>query len=152
MLAKEPTRIQSMLQPIDDWDQKLIQDATNLLIQRGRSGFHSTGAAVWSGSGEQFVSLDLRSRKSAVCAEPGAFAAAHSAGIYDIERVVAICHVVENSKYQVISPCGSCRELIHYHCPEAQVIVEYQHGLYRVDVKRLFLFAEITGAHDPRQN
>jgi cytidine deaminase len=131
--------------PADDVDRALVAAATELLVARGRPEFNSVAAVMRTGEGEQFAAMDLRSRRSPVCAEPGALAAAQATGVSEVARIVAVCHVVETGRHEVISPCGACRELLFFHVPDAEVIVDDDGALYRVCVRDLFPFAAITG-------
>ena len=121
-------------------DMELYNCASTVLRKFGVEGRHSVGAAVRTRSGKLYAALDLRSRKSAICAEPGAISAAHSAGDYDIEAIIDVCRSRDGSRLIPISPCGSCRELIHYHQPECRVLFEYDGSVVNVKAAELFRF------------
>lgn len=127
------------LQPADSIDLELVEEAEHLLRERGRQGSHSVAAVLLTSSGKCYKSLDLRSRKSSICAEPGAIAAANTAGDYDLERIVAVFRT-KSQRMVVLSPCGACRELIAWHAPACQVIIEANQALWRVSAGDLFLF------------
>jgi cytidine deaminase len=124
-------------------DAELVEHASRLLQERGVPGRHSVAAAVRATNGRIHSALDLRSRKSAICAEPSAISAAHSAGDYDLEAIVAICHYGEPSRLLAISPCGACRELLHFHQPGIRVLFEASGRLVAVSAADLFEYPTI---------
>jgi cytidine deaminase len=107
------------------------------------NGKHSVGAAVRTASGNIYLGLDLRSRKSAICAEPGAISAAHSAGDYQLESIIAVCVTRDGSVTVPISPCGACRELINFHQPECRIIFQYDGAIVVERAEELFRFPVI---------
>lgn len=131
--------------PADELDQELMGEASHLLVTRRRAGFHSVASVVLASSGNRYASVDLRSRKNAVCAEPGAIASAHSAGDYDIRRVVGVVLVGDENKTDLISPCGACRELINYQAPDCEILLSDGKQYFRVRARDLFLFPGIPG-------
>jgi cytidine deaminase len=131
--------------PADDLDHELMEEAHNLLVSRRRAGFHSVAAVALASSGRRYTSLDLRSRKNAVCAEPGAIAAAHSVGDYDIRRIAAVVLVGPDGRTGLISPCGSCRELINYQNPDCGILFDIGGRMARIRSRDLFPFGSIAG-------
>ncbi|MCG5433321.1 hypothetical protein LV457_13645 [Mycobacterium sp. MYCO198283] len=129
--------------PPDRIDRALLDAANALLRRRRRPGLHSVAAAVRTAGGNTYVALDVRSRKSPVCAEPCAVSAAHSAGDYDIERIAAVVLAGDDGQPAVIAPCGACRELLHFHAPRAEVLVQDGAQLARVPIAELFRYPDI---------
>jgi cytidine deaminase len=127
----------------DATDQQLIRAASEHLLSRRRPGFHSVAAALLTGLGNIYVAIDLRSRKAPVCAEPCAVSAANSAGEYEIRRIAAVVLAGDNGGTAVISPCGACRELLHYHAPNCEVLVQESGDVWRVPIGRLYAFAAV---------
>ncbi len=128
----------------DRTDLLLIRKATEHLLLRRRQRFHSVAAAVLTGAGTIHVAIDVRSRKSPVCAEPCAVSASHSAGDYDIVRVAAVLLAGDREGgTAVLSPCGACRELLHYHAPDCQVLVQEGDEVWRVRIAQLFTFPTV---------
>lgn len=125
-------------------DRELFLRAREVLQASGRPGQNSVAAAVRAGT-STYVGLDLRSRKSSVCAEPAAISAAHTAGDYDLKAIVAVCFRPDISDFVSISPCGACRELIHFHAPECRVLFEYQGALVDATARDLFEYPAIFG-------
>lgn len=125
-------------------DRELVGHAVDLLRTRGRAGYHSVAAAVRAGD-RLFAGLDLASRKSSVCAEPAAISAAHSAGSYALDAIVAVCLREDISSFASISPCGACRELISYQAPDCRVLFEYEGSLIDERARDLFRYPLIFG-------
>lgn len=135
----------SSILPVDEIDHEMMGEASRLLLARRRAGFHSVAAVALASSGHRYASVDLRSRKSGVCAEPGAIAAAHSAGDYDVRRIAAVVLVDGDHGTGLISPCGACRELIHYQAPDCEILFDDAGQRFRVKAKDLFPFSSIPG-------
>ena len=135
-----------MIQPssLSPEDTELFNCARDVLHGSGREGRNSVGAAVRT-SGGIYVGLDLMSRKSPICAEPGAISAAQSAGSYTLEAIIAVCLRTDISEYLAISPCGACRELINFHAPNCRVIFEYEGSWINAPAKELFQYPMIFG-------
>ncbi len=137
------TTIDTKLEPADELDRELLAAATNLLTSQGRPEFNSVAAVMQSGDGRRFAAMDLRSRKSPVCAEPAALAAAQSAGARDVVRIAAVCRIEQTGEHSLISPCGACRELLFFQVPDATILVSYKGEPHRIVVRHLFPFAAI---------
>lgn len=125
---------------LSPYDAELYTQASEVLRRHGRPGKHSVGAALRTGAGTVYRSLDLQSRKSAICAEPGAIAAAHSDGEYELEAIIAVCFSENRDGTVAISPCGSCRELVNYHAPGCRMVFEYDEEVVVVEARDLFRF------------
>ena len=72
------------------------------------------------------VNLDAYVGRGAVCAEAIAIGTALTEkGDNGIDTIVAVRHPKpgEKGEIAVVSPCGTCRELIHDYDPKARVIV-----------------------------
>jgi cytidine deaminase len=137
------TTIDIKLEPADELDRELLAAATDLLTRQGRPEFNSVAAVLKTGDGRRFAAMDVRSRKSPVCAEPAALAAAQAAGAWDVERIAAVCRIEQTGEYTLISPCGACRELLFFQVPDATILVSHQGEPHRVVVRDLFPFAAI---------
>jgi cytidine deaminase len=101
-------------------DQELIESAHSIITRRFKKNYHHVGAALQTKSGQIFSAVHLEAYvgRVAVCAEAIAIGMAATAGDIEIETIVAV-----NSKGQVVSPCGMCRELIGDYAPDCKVIV-----------------------------
>ncbi len=109
-------------------DNELIAAATAAIKQRYRNDWQEVGAALRTRDGRVVtgVNLDAYVGRGAVCAEAIAIGTALTAkGDNGIETIVAVRHPKpgEPGGIAVVSPCGTCRELIHDYDPQARVIV-----------------------------
>src|SRR6185312_5831714 len=103
---------------LDARDQELINAATEAIKRRYRNDWQEVGAAMRARDGRIFtgVNLDAYLGRMAVCAEGVALGRAITdAGETGVDVIVAVRHPKPSEKDQsiaVVSPCGSCRELI----------------------------------------
>jgi cytidine deaminase len=109
-------------------DQDLIDAATRAITSRYRNDWQEVGAALRTRDGRVVVgvNLDAYVGRGAVCAEAVAIGTALTAeGDKGIETIVAVRHPKpgEPGGIAVVSPCGTCRELIHDYDAKARVIV-----------------------------
>jgi cytidine deaminase len=110
-------------------DQDLIAAATDAIKRRYRNDWQEVGAALRARDGRVYtgVNLDAYLGRMAVCAEAVALGrAVTEAGEQGIETIVAVRHADPGDPEQmitVVSPCGSCRELIWDYDRHARVIV-----------------------------
>ena len=104
---------------LSDRDQELITAATEAIKRRYRNDWQEVGAALRTRDGRVYagVNLDAYLGRMAVCAEAVALGqAVTDTGETGIETIV------------VVSPCGSCRELIWDYDRNARVIVPGANG------------------------
>lgn len=110
---------------IDD-DADLLATAQRLLEATYVQGRHEVAAALRLSDGSVHVGVHVgaSARRPSICAEGAAIAAAVAAHGPDpaIEAIVAVQYKPAGV-FRVIAPCGSCRELMGDHCPEARVYV-----------------------------
>jgi cytidine deaminase len=110
-------------------DQALIDAARAAIKDRYRDEWQEVGAALRTRDGRVVtgVNIDAYLGRMAVCAEAVAIGRLITeVGDVGIETIVAVRHPKPNEKNKavaVVSPCGSCRELIHDYAPTARVIV-----------------------------
>ena len=109
-------------------DQELIAAATKAIKSRYRNDWQEVGAAMRTRDGRVItgVNLDAYVGRGAVCAEAICIGTALTAkGDNGIETIVAVRHPKPGEKgdIAVVSPCGTCRELIHDYDAKARVIV-----------------------------
>ncbi len=109
-------------------DQELIAAATDAIKSRYRNEWQEVGAALRTRDGRIVtgVNLDAYVGRGAVCAEAIAIGRALTEkGDQGIDTIVAVRHPKPGEKgaVAVVSPCGSCRELIHDYDAKARVIV-----------------------------
>lgn len=113
---------------LTDKDQELIAAAAKAIKSRYRNDWQEVGAAMRTRDGiiVTGVNLDAYVGRGAVCAEAIAIGTALTAnGDLGIETIVAVRHPKpgEAGEIAVVSPCGTCRELIHDYDAKARVIV-----------------------------
>ncbi len=115
--------------PLDDKDRALIAAAREAIRARSRDEWQEVGAAVRTRDGRIItgVNIDAYLGRMAVCAEAVAIGRAITeAGDQGIETIVAVRHPKPDENDQtiaVVSPCGSCREIIYDYDAKARVIV-----------------------------
>ncbi|MEI9804803.1 MAG: cytidine deaminase [Pseudolabrys sp.] len=113
---------------LSDSDRELIEAATAAIKARYRNDWQEVGAAMRTRDGRLVtgVNLDAYVGRGAVCAEAIAIGTALTdKGDHGIDTIVAVRHPKpgEPGGIAVVSPCGTCRELIHDYDPKARVIV-----------------------------
>jgi cytidine deaminase len=119
---------------LSERDQELIAAATQAIRCRYRYDWQEVGAALRTREGRIYsgVNLDAYLGRMAVCAEAVALGrAVTETGETGIETIVAVRHPDPQEAYQgiaVVSPCGSCRELIWDYDRNARVIVPTANG------------------------
>jgi cytidine deaminase len=110
-------------------DRELVAAARAAIEQRYRNEWQEVGAALRTRDGRIItgVNIDAYLGRMAVCAEAVAIGRAITeAGDQGIETIVAVRHPKPDEPDQtiaVVSPCGSCREIIHDYDTKARVIV-----------------------------
>ena len=117
-----------MTERLTDKDRELIEAATAAIKARYRNDWQEVGAAMRTRDGRIVtgVNLDAYVGRGAVCAEAVAIGRALTeSGDKGIETIVAVRHPKpgEAGGLAVVSPCGTCRELIHDYDAQARVIV-----------------------------
>ena len=124
-------------------DQELINAATEAIKRRYRNDWQEVGAALRTRDGRIYagVNLDAYLGRMAVCAEAVALGrAVTEIGETGIETIVAVRHPEPAESDQaivVVSPCGSCRELIWDYDRNARVIVPSGNGPVTVNIGEL---------------
>ena len=115
-------------------DIELVEAARDAIRRRYRYDWQVVGAALRTRSGRIFtgVNLDANLGRMAICAEAVALGrAVTEAGETGIETIVAVRHsdpTEPDQTIHVVSPCGSCRELIWDYDRNARVIVPAADG------------------------
>ncbi|NWG23799.1 MAG: cytidine deaminase [Pseudorhodoplanes sp.] len=124
-------------------DKELVDAAIAAIKGRYRNDWQEVGAAMRTRDGRIVtgVNIDAYLGRMAVCAEPIAIGRAITEnGDKGIETIVAVRHPKPTDPDQtirVVSPCGSCRELIHDYDPKARVIVPNGKGQSVVSIGEL---------------
>jgi cytidine deaminase len=116
-------------------DEELIEVAREAIRRRYRNDWQEVGAALRTRGGQVVtgVNLDAYLGRMAVCAEGVALGRVITdLGEAGIETIVAVRHpkpTEQNRELLVVSPCGSCRELIWDYDRNARVIVPAEKGV-----------------------
>jgi cytidine deaminase len=119
---------------LNELDQQLVDAACDAIKQRYRNDWQEVGAALRTRDGHVYtgVNLDAYLGRMAVCAEAVALGRAITeSGEVGIETIVAVRHPEPSETDRpivVVSPCGSCRELIWDYDRNARVIVPGANG------------------------
>ena len=124
-------------------DKALIEAARETIRRRYRNDWQEVGAALRTRSGQVVtgVNLDAYLGRMAVCAEGVAIGRVITdLGEAGIDTIVAVRHPKPSEKNQtvaVVSPCGSCRELIWDYDRNARVIVPSKSGVTVTSIAKL---------------
>jgi cytidine deaminase len=119
---------------LSEQDLELVETARAAIRRRYRSDWQEVGAALRTRNHVVFtgVNLDAYLGRMAVCAEAVALGRLITdLGEAGIETIVAVRHpkpTESNQVIEVVSPCGSCRELIWDYDRNARVIVPGKNG------------------------
>lgn len=108
--------------PLTPDDEALLEAATRVIQENYVPDRHHVGAAVRARSGRIYTGVHLESRVTDICAEPVALGAAASQGERSFDAIVAVA-ARPNGEARVLSPCGTCRELITRYGPEMTVLI-----------------------------
>ena len=110
------------------------------------SGF-SVGAAALTASGRVFPGCNVENAAypAAICAERAALLGAYAAG----EREIVALAVVADTPTPV-SPCGTCRQVIHELAPRCTVALANTRGDMRLTTPQELLPGGFTGEDLPR--
>src|SRR5580704_18509945 len=119
---------------LNDREKELVEVAREAIRRRYRNDWQEVGAALRSRDGRIFagVNLDAYLGRMAVCAEAVALGKlVTEIGEIGIDTIVAVRHpkpAEADQTIAVVSPCGSCRELIWDYDRNARVIVPGANG------------------------
>jgi cytidine deaminase len=128
---------------LSERDRELIAAASAAIKRRYRYDWQEVGAALRTRDGRIYagVNLDAYLGRMAVCAEAVALGqAVTEVGETGIETIVAVRHPDPEEPDQeiaVVSPCGSCRELIWDYDRNARVIVPSADGPVVAGIREL---------------
>ncbi|MCL5785968.1 MAG: cytidine deaminase [Candidatus Thermoplasmatota archaeon] len=130
---------------VTDQDLALIIAATEAIRKGYKPGWHTVGAALRSEDGQIFASIhiDANVGRIAVCAEPIALANAIMAGKTRFDTIVAVGRkksVEKDLQFEVVSPCGMCREIVTDYDPRTKVIIRTEEGLKKTLMSDLLPF------------
>lgn len=122
--------------PITEKDKELIEAAKKVIRDNYHHKRHHVGAAVRVNSGRIYAGVHLESYAIDICAEAVALGMAASNGEREYECMVAVT-MGDGNEPHVISPCGTCRELIRFYGEDIAVIYVEQGELRKSPVRDL---------------
>lgn len=122
------------LDPLTAADERLVERAVDAAEAAyspdGEGRFdgaaHVVSAAVETADGGVYTAASLPASvgRASTCAEPGALGAAVADGAGEFERIVAVEHPRgDGESFDVVPPCGVCRELLADYGEEIRVVV-----------------------------
>jgi cytidine deaminase len=111
------------------------------------SGF-AVGAAVRTASGSVFRGCNVENAAypAAICAERAALISAYAAGEREIVALAVIADTPEP-----VSPCGTCRQVIHELAPRCTIVLANMRGDIRLTTPQELLPGGFTGEVLPGQ-
>ncbi|HPQ82415.1 MAG: cytidine deaminase [Candidatus Saccharibacteria bacterium] len=101
----------------------LVQKAKELLEARFMPPYHTVAAVIVTSDGSEYSGINIDHFSGYLCAEASALAAAINDGKMAFDSVVAVGQN-ENNEFDVINPCGKCRQLLHDFAPGIKVLVK----------------------------
>src|SRR5690242_14908663 len=112
------------------------------------SGF-AVGAAVLTASGRVFPGCNVENAAypATICAERAALLGAYAAG----ERAIVVLAVVADTPGPV-SPCGTCRQVVHELAPGCAVVLANLHGAIHLTTPQELLPGGFSGDELPKKH
>jgi len=110
--------------PLSESDRRLIEEAQRIAQLRYVPRWNTVGSALRTESGRTYAAmhLDAAVGRVAVCAEMIALGMAVAAGDHRLDTIVAITRR-GGERWEILAPCGMCRELLSDYAPGLRVIV-----------------------------
>lgn len=103
-------------------NEELIKEAKGILEKRYKKGFYVVGCALKAKSGKIYTGISMNSQKVDICAEWSAITRAIAEGDDEIEMIVAV-KKNDDGDFEILPPCGLCRELFVTYFPKIKVII-----------------------------
>lgn len=123
-------------------DKALVKSALDVLTKNFDDGvfYHTVGAALRCKNGTVYTGVNCDGIHGS-CAEFIAMGNAISSGEREFDTMVAVHH---NTKNNLLSPCGNCRQMMFEYYPDLRVILNDDEGnMIKVDLRDLLPFAWI---------
>jgi len=111
---------------IEDRDRELISRATTLIGKRYSPVRHHVAAVVLSSSGAIYQGVHVGWGRVNLCAEQIALANALAMGESELIVCAAVMAIAPLGETSVVSPCGSCREMLQFFAPDLMVIINLE--------------------------
>ena len=106
---------------------ELVGAATELATRRAKRGLHHVACALRTTDGRTFTGLHISAEygTGSICAEASAVSSMVLASdTARIELVASVRKNFETGAYEIVPPCGRCRELIFQHGRESSVVLQ----------------------------
>ena len=119
-------------------DYELIERAKQTFDKLYLKDIHEVAAAVRTASGQVFTGIHIEADVgfADVCGEVAAICVMVSEGRRDLQSIVAVSRN-DQGAYEILAPCGRCREVIKDFNPEGWVIVGTLDKPYKLTVSEL---------------
>jgi cytidine deaminase len=133
-MISDPITPVAPVAPMTAVEVQLLDIAQKLLARVWVHGRHEVATALVAGDGAIYTGVHLEGscRRSSICAEGAALAAAR-AGIapelpLQVSSIISV-QIKPAGQFRIIAPCGVCRELISDYCPDARVWITGDAGI-----------------------
>ena len=110
---------------LNDKDLELIGRAKDVISKNfdDIDGNHSVGCAVRSFDGEIYTGIDMKCLTSYTCASISAVSLAEANGVREYDSIV--CVKFDGENYEVVAPCGGCRQMLYRYAKNIEIIVNH---------------------------
>lgn len=125
--------------PLSPEESELVEETVRRFVEHADPGSFSVMSGARLVDGTTAFSVDVRSRKNWVCAEPVLIGSLITTSRPMVDFIVAVARKDESKGPEVISPCGSCREVLRHHAPDGWAAFNLPgQGLMAIAVDDLF--------------
>jgi cytidine deaminase len=111
---------------LEDRDRELISFATALIRKRYSPVRHHVAAVVLSSGGARYEGVHVGWGRVNLCAEQVALANAFAAGESELIACAAVMASAPLGETSVVSPCGTCREMLRFFAPDLMVMINHE--------------------------
>ena len=113
-------------------DYELLSDAKRTQEEYFVPGKHRTSAGLLTTSGEVYTAINFvtSANNAAIHCEPLVVSQAVQNKDTNYESIVAVTYPNSNpeNNIEILSPCGTCRELLNEFCGDINVILQNEDG------------------------
>ena len=108
---------------IDRSDWELADFAESLIRRRYTPIRHHVAAVISASNGKDYYGVHIGWGRVNICAEQIALANALADGVSEFISCVAVMAQAPSGETSVVSPCGTCREMLGFFAPDLTVLV-----------------------------
>ena len=101
---------------------ELIRKAKGVIEKKYMAPYHTVSAVLITKDGREYAGINIDHFSGYLCAETSALAAAINDGVMEFDQIVAVGKT-KDDQFDVVNPCGKCRQLLHDFAPGISVIV-----------------------------